>query len=559
MVLSQDLKSQLKKLFEEKKFSEVELLIENSIKDEDKSSGILNLLGASKVNKNKKDKANLISGLRDFERGYIKEKETKNGLICLQNFIKTSVDLYDLDDSDLILDKVFKNFDEAINFWKYDKKLLIEMIRVFRRLNDVDNIVVLYEDIIKNKDFTVGNLCSYIYFKNFQKDWSQKKFYEYGKFLDSQTAVTEVEQQQKNINSKKEKIKIGFLSADLKGEHSITYFLKGILKDYDKENFSIVLISNQEVDDKTFDEFSKKVDESINISHLSDIKALNSLKDLNIDILIDLMGITSEQRIELLNLRVAPIQILWLGYCNTSGIRNMDYIIADKNLIYEKEKEFYSEKILYLPEIWSAHSGLTIKRKEKVFPHIKNGFITFGSFNNFNKINEEVVKTWSNIIKKIQNSKLILKTSTRIQTKRRLYELFKKHGVDKSITFLRHEDTYNGHLELYNNIDIALDTFPYNGVTTSFEAIWMSVPVLTMKGFNFKSRCGESINKNLDLEELIAENEYDYISKAKNLAEDKILLSKISNKIYSSCLSSPLFDTKKFSNNFFKLLKDVYN
>ena len=92
MVLSQDLKSQLKKLFEEKRFSEVEFLIENSIKDEDKSSGILNLLGASKVNKNKKDKANLISGLREFEKGYNKEKETKNGLICLQNFIKTSVD-----------------------------------------------------------------------------------------------------------------------------------------------------------------------------------------------------------------------------------------------------------------------------------------------------------------------------------------------------------------------------------------------------------------------------------------------------------------------------------
>ena len=92
MVLSQDLKSQLKKLFEEKKFSEVEFLIENSVKEEDKSSGILNLLGASKVNKNKKDKDNLISALRHFENGYIKEKETKNGLICLQNFIKTSVD-----------------------------------------------------------------------------------------------------------------------------------------------------------------------------------------------------------------------------------------------------------------------------------------------------------------------------------------------------------------------------------------------------------------------------------------------------------------------------------
>ncbi len=137
----------------------------------------------TKVNKNKKDKDNLISALRHFENGYIKEKETKNGLICLQNFIKTSVDLYDLDNSDFILDKVFKYFDNTINFWKYDKKLIIEMIRVFRRLNDVDNIVALYGDIIKNKDFTVGNLCSYIYFKNFQKDWSQKKFYEYGKFL----------------------------------------------------------------------------------------------------------------------------------------------------------------------------------------------------------------------------------------------------------------------------------------------------------------------------------------------------------------------------------------
>ena len=559
MVLSQDLKLKLKKLFEEKKFDEVEFLIENQIKDEDKSAGILNLLGASKINKNKSDKINLISGLSDFERGFLKEKETKNGLICLQNFIKTAVDLYDIDKSDLILNKVFEHFNKAKIFWKYDKRLFIEMIRVFRRLNSVDQIVLLYEDIIRSKDFSIGNLCSYIYFKNFQKDWSQEKFLEYGRFLNTQIRNVGVDLLPKIRKSNGEKIKIGFLSADLRGEHSITYFLKDILVNYDKEIFSVVLISNQEIDDDTFAKLSEKVDENINISSLSDIEALKLLRNLKIDILIDLMGVTSEQRIELLNLRIAPVQILWLGYCNTLGIKNMDYIIADKNLIYENEKKHYSEKVLFLPEIWNAHSGLTIKRKEKIFPHTKNGFITFGSFNNFNKINETVVKTWSNVIKKIHNSKLVLKTSTRIQTKKRLYELFKKYGVDKSIIFLDHKDTYKDHLELYNNIDIALDTFPYNGVTTSFEAIWMSVPVLTMRGFNFKSRCGESINKNLNLDELIAENENDYILKASNLAEDKILLSKISNKIYSSCLSSPLFDTKKFSKNFFKLLKEVYN
>ena len=189
MVLSQDLKSQLEKLFKEKKFSELEFLIESSIKKEDKSSIVLNLLGASKINKDKKDITNLISGLNEFEKGYVQEKETRNGLICLQNFIKTSVDIYDINKSDLIIDKVFQYFDEALNFWKYDKKLFIEMIRLFSRLNDVEKIVNFYENIIKNNDFTIQNLCSYLYYRNLQKKWSQKKFFEFGKFLDSQLKI----------------------------------------------------------------------------------------------------------------------------------------------------------------------------------------------------------------------------------------------------------------------------------------------------------------------------------------------------------------------------------
>ena len=171
------------------------------------------------------------------------------------------------------------------------------------------------------------------------------------------------------------------------------------MANYDRENFSIVLINNQETEDATFKELSKKVDQNINISKLSDIDAINSLRNLKIDIVIDLMGVTSEQRVKLLSNRVAPIQILWLGHNNTSGIKNMDYIIADKNVIFESDKQLYSEKIIFLPEIWSAHSGFKNKRIEKVFPFHKNGFITFGSFNNFNKINEDVVKTWSKILK----------------------------------------------------------------------------------------------------------------------------------------------------------------
>ena len=165
MVLSQDLKFKLKKLFKEEKFSEVEFLIEDAIKDEDKSAGILNLLGASKINRNKKDKINLISGLNDFEKGYLKEKETKNGLICLQNFIKTSVDLYDIDKSDLVLNKIFEHFNNAKIFWKKNKQnnkndILINFDS-YSSLSNKDSFIVkcTFQEEKNNGKKTKNNIC----------------------------------------------------------------------------------------------------------------------------------------------------------------------------------------------------------------------------------------------------------------------------------------------------------------------------------------------------------------------------------------------------------------
>ncbi len=126
------------------------------------------------------------------------------------------------------------------------------------------------------------------------------------------------------------------------------------------------------------------------------------------------------------------------------------------------------------------------------------------------------------------------------------------------VEFQSHTKSLNDHLNKYKNIDIALDTFPYNGVTTSFEAIWMGVPVLTMKGFNFNSRCGESINKNLNLDELIAENEDDYIEKAISFTKDHKILN-LRKFVYDNCMKSPLFDKNNFSKQFFSSLEKIYN
>jgi predicted O-linked N-acetylglucosamine transferase (SPINDLY family) len=158
----------------------------------------------------------------------------------------------------------------------------------------------------------------------------------------------------------------------------------------------------------------------------------------------------------------------------------------------------------------------------------------------------------------VQKSKLILKPSGRSHTLR-LKKAFKKRGVENSVIFYENIESVNDHLKLYNEIDIALDTFPYNGVTTSFEAIWMGVPVLTMKGYNFNSRCGESINKNIGMENLVAKDKNDYINKATELSEDLRKLISIRKKIFDNALSSPLFDVKNFSKNFFYIIKNLKN
>ena len=292
-----------------------------------------------------------------------------------------------------------------------------------------------------------------------------------------------------------------------------------------------------------------------NENYLEDIEAFNLIRGDSIDIMFDITGVTSFNRVSLFKNRLAPKQISWLGYCNTSGLDNMDYLITDKNLIYEDEKNSYSEKIIYLPNIWNCHSGLNSVRSPSVAPFLKEKNITFGSFNNFNKINDRVINVWSQILLKVKNSKLILKSSLKID-KSFLKKEFEKYGVIDSIIFLE-KRKLESHYNLYKKIDIALDTFPYNGVTTTFEALSMGVPVITMTGYNFNSRCGESIIKNLGIENLIANNEDDYILKAQKMAKDNEKLLELRKKIYDISHETPLFDTKQFSQDFFSILEKI--
>ncbi len=555
----------LKKLYEEKKYKEIINII-SEFDDINLNSGLLNLLGVCKMQYNNSAET-LKSAIQDFRKAYSSEKKTENSLNALKNFINASIDLFDIEFksneinlTDNILKEIFSYYDDNKDYFEKNDELTRALVRALVRNVDIEKVIYYLNKIAEKETSSIDALASYIYYQSFTYNWDQKIFLKYSRILDQKLITYPQNKIVKISGSDRKKINIGFHSADIRSRHSVTHFLKTVLVNYDRNKFNISIYDGNKPDkeDSTTRDFKQYVDNMTNIRNIDDIGVINLVRNDKIDILIDLMGLTSNHRLSLYKNRLAPTQITWCGFQNTTGIKEMDYIIADKNLIFEDEKKLYSEKILYMEDIWNCHSGFDIPRLQITAPIFENKFITFGSFNNYNKINDRVIKVWSKILKKVKNSKLILKSSN-ATFRSAMVEKFRKYGVLNSIEFLSFKGNFEDHLNQYEKIDIALDTFPYNGVTTSFEAIWMGVPVLTMKGFNYNSRSGESINKNLNLRELIAENENDYINIAVSLEKNVKNLKKIRNVVFDNALSSPLFDQKKFSNQFFKSLEKIYN
>ena len=528
-----------KKLYNNNKFEEIIEKIETL--EEVKSSQIFYILGICKLKKKNITQEDRISAREDFRKVFLDEKNSNRGIEALTNFINLNTDFYETEDSLEYYSLVDKRYSTNLS-------LLKAISRVYQFSNNIEARIKILEKILEVDISSIDEWCSYIYINNFVKNWNQEKFYK--KSTEFSEIIESIDQNNLKLNfvNKNRRIKIGFFTSDFTLYHSISYFLRSVLKNLDKNKFEIVIISNA-LKDQDSDDYNKIIDNWYNIRDLNDLRALKFIREKNLDIIFDLMGFTGEHRISLFKNKIAPIQISWLGYTNTSGLKEMNYIFADKNLIFEKEEKFYSEKVIKFEKIWNAHEGFKIKRNKVKTPAIRNKFITFGSFNNFNKISDQTLRVWSVILKKVKNSKLILKSSINFNLEDFRKKL-KLNGIVKNVEIVDRNINFNDHLNQYENIDLALDTFPYNGVTTTFEAIWKGVPVLSILGFNFNSRCGSSILKNLGIDDLIASDEDDYIAKAKYFSNNLQALIGLRDKVYDLALKSPLFDTKSFTINF---------
>ena len=547
--LNNDLRNKIKKFYHEKNYSKLEELLEKFENFDELPVSFLMIYAVSKALNPKSKIDDFNKSAYYFEKIY---RSNEENLEPLYNLIIVSLKSKRFSNLNNILEKAYlKNKD--------DTKIIEGLAKTNFFLGNLSKATFFYEKLIKLKPSFFEGWTKFLGSINYHQNIDQKQYLDFCKKFDDLTVDREIKLKQRNINID-EKINIGFVSPDLKS-HSVSFFLKDILNKIDKNKFNITAYSNLPVSeqDPLSVELKNRFNHWIDIFHLNDQETRNIIINNQTDILIDLAGFTLGNRINLFQKRSAPVQVLWLGYCNSLGIKNMDYIIADKNLIKEKEKNFYTEKILYMPKIWNALS------KPKDIPNInfdiyeKRDKFRFGSLNNFLKISDKTIKVWSKILN-LTGSCLILKSSSNDSKdiKENLLNKFSKENVNlDNITILDTLKNQKDHLECYNKFHLSLDTFPYPGVTTSFESLIMGKPVLTMKGNNFNSRCGESINLNANLDEFIAENEDDYINKAVNFSKNPSTLENLNKDLRKKVLSSPLFDTETFSEDLQSIFLDI--
>jgi protein O-GlcNAc transferase len=363
-------------------------------------------------------------------------------------------------------------------------------------------------------------------------------------------------------NKNKNKIRIGYFSADFR-EHPVSYLSVELFELHNKNEFEIVAFSlKPSKETKTKLRIKNAFNEYYELYEKSDREIAEFSRKLGIDIAVDLGGHTKDNRVGIFSFKPAPIVVSYLGYLGTIGAKYYDYLIADKTLITEEVKCFYSEKIVYLPNYQVNDSQRKISQENFTLDElgIKEGSFIFCCFNNNYKIQPEIFNCWMNIIKTVENSILLLYAENKWAIENLRFEASLR-GVDVSrIKFAQHAP-YEDYLARYKLCNLFLDTFPYNAGTTASDALWTGLPVLTLQGKSFQSRMASSLLNSLDMSELITTSQKQYEDLAIELALDHGKYLQIKNKLNKNILTKKLFDIESTTKNIemaFKKMKNDY-
>ncbi|MFM2112622.1 MAG: hypothetical protein RLZZ271_1282, partial [Pseudomonadota bacterium] len=361
-------------------------------------------------------------------------------------------------------------------------------------------------------------------------------------------------------------LRLGFVSGDLR-EHPVGYFLESVLdslaqlppRQFELHAYSTMPVSKC---DEVTSRLRKHFDHWHDVSATSDGDVVTMIHDHDkIDILIDLSGHTSYSRLAVFAARPSPVQVSWLGYFATTGLKEVDWFIADPVTMPAEFESHFTEKIWRLPDTRLCFSPPLNSPDVADLPALVHAeSVTFGCFNHLAKMSDEVVALWARVLKAVNQSKLLLKSSPLEEEKVRhaVIARFAAHGVDASRILMEGLSSRFDYLATYSRIDIALDPFPYPGGTTSVEALWMGVPVLTLVGNSFLSRQGAGLLVNAGLPDWVAKDQDEYVRIAVEKSANLQALAGLRRDLRAQVASSPLMDAPLFVQHFSSALREMW-
>ncbi len=355
------------------------------------------------------------------------------------------------------------------------------------------------------------------------------------------------------------RLRVGYISGDFIS-HALMHYAFTLFEQHDRAQFEVLAISSAECPDHVTSQLRERVDSWIDIADLSDADACAVIRDQQIDILIDLSGRSSANRLGVMALRAAPLQITAMGVLSSTFTPNVDYRIADRYTDPEGLTElWHSEKLLRMPDFHACYTQLREFASPGMLPAMHQGYLTFGYFNNALKITRPAMRDWAMILKEVPHSRLIVLGAQNDLIKHSIEKcLVLEHGIAAERITIRSRLSLPEVTQAMSKIDIAFDPYPYSGGITSIESLLAGVPFLTMSGSRPCSRNGLAILSQLGLQDWIAHSHADFVERAVRHAKDWPQLQSLRQSLPQRCRQSALMDARTFIREWESLLMHTW-
>jgi len=423
-------------------------------------------------------------------------------------------------------------------------------------LGDFDTAIECYQKSIQLLPDGDGN-ANLLFALNYHPDMSAFEIFEHYKHYNERKGnPTKKAQYYPNSKIKTRKLKIGYVSPDFK-MHPVRLFLEPLLANHDKSQFEIYAYAQIFKEDIITHRYQQYADHWRITTGLNDDDLAALIQKDGIDILIDVAGHTAGNRLQVFARKPAPISVSWLGFGYTTGLNAIDYYLTDEISAPRGSESLFSEqpwRVATPSYVYRPTEGMGDVNE---LPAIQKGYVTFGTLSRSIRINHRTIKVWADVLKKVENSKLVIDSKNYTDSKmvEKLYEKFRQYGIEKE----RLEIGYHSPpWDVLRKIDIGLDCFPHNSGTTLFEMLYMGLPYITLADRISVGRLGSSILTGLNRGEWIAATEEEYINKLVALASDKATLANIRANLRDQMTHSPLMDEQGFARKVEKAYREMF-